>query len=173
MIRKNLERFPAVFLIVLSIVLSGCSKSPETNVVVKTDNINQSTMTSGNTNISANNNISSASNTVSVNPPNAPMPVSENSLTAAVNNDKKSSSSVNDPKPQIGAGAKDFFLFTQVRSALSSDKELSNAVIVELKEGNAVLTGSVSSAAQKTKAGQMVQAVNGIKSVKNDLRVAS
>ncbi len=65
------------------------------------------------------------------------------------------------------------FLFTQVRGALSSDAELLNAVIVQIKEGNATLTGNVSSEAQKTKAGQLIQSVNGIKSVKNNLRVSS
>ena len=65
------------------------------------------------------------------------------------------------------------FLFTQVRSALSSDTELLNAVIVEIKEGNATLTGNVSSEAQKIKAGQLIKSVKGIKSVKNNLRVSS
>ncbi len=93
--------------------------------------------------------------------------------TPAVTKDKKPSTPVKEPTPQIGSGASDFLLFTQVRGALSSDKEFSNAVIVEIKEGNVILTGNISSEAQKTKAGQLVQSVKGIKSVKNNLRVSS
>jgi osmotically-inducible protein OsmY len=80
---------------------------------------------------------------------------------------------VKEHNPQIGSGGGDMFLFTQVRSALSSDKELFNTVIVEIKEGNATISGNVKSEAQKAKAAQLVQSVNGIKSVKNNLRVTS
>ena len=65
------------------------------------------------------------------------------------------------------------FLFTQVRGALSSDKELFTAVSIEIKEGKATLTGKVSSEAQKAKAEQLVKGVKGIKSLKNNLRVSS
>ncbi len=156
--------------ILVSIVLSGCSKSAETDVIVKTNNMNQSPTASSNGSVSANNNVS-ANNAPSVNPPNAPTPVDESSSTIPVNKDNKSAPAVNEPKPQIGSGGGDFSLFIQARGALSSDKELSG-VVIELKEGNATLTGNVSSAALKTKAGQLVQTVKGIKSVKNNLRVA-
>jgi osmotically-inducible protein OsmY len=158
--------------ILVSIVLSGCSKSTESDVIVKTSNINQSPAVSANGNISANNNVS-ANYSVSVNPSNAQASSGGNgSTTAAVNNDKKSSPPVNAPTPQVGS-SNDFSLFTQARVALNSDKEFIDTVIIEIKEGNVVLTGNVSSEAQKTKAGQLVQAVKGIKSVKNNLRVAS
>lgn len=92
---------------------------------------------------------------------------------AVADRERKAAPSVNAPKPSIGSGGNDFSLFAQVRSALVADQELANAVIIEVKEGNVTLTGSVSSEAQKAKAGQLVQGIAGVKSVKNNLRVVS
>lgn len=156
---------PVVILILISIVLSGCSKNPEPEVA-KTSNTNQSLMALNNNNVAANSN-------VPANPPNTPTTIVNNTTAPTVNKDKKSTPPVKEPMPQIGSGGDDMFLFTQVRGALSSDTELLNAVIVEIKEGNATLTGNVSSVAQKTKAGQLAQSVKGVKSVKNNLRVTS
>ncbi len=164
MVRKKNEIMPA--LILISIVLSGCSKNAEPDVA-KTDNPNQAPTAS-------NNNIVPSSTNVSANGSNTPTPIVNNTpLTTPVNQDKKSTPRANEPTPQTGSGGGDMFLFTQVRGALSSDKELLNGVIVEIKEGNATLTGKVSSEAQKAKAAQLVQSVNGIKNVKNNLRVQS
>ena len=154
----------AVILILISIILSGCSKNPKPDVA-KTDNINQAPAAS-NSNVPANNN-------AAVSPLNTATPIVSNTSAPIINKDRKSSPPVKDPTPQIGSGGGDMLLFTQARSALSSDKELLNTVIVEIKEGNATLTGNVTSEAQKTKAVQLVQNVKGIKSVKNNLRVSS
>lgn len=161
MIRKNLEIMPA--LILISIVLSGCSKTPEPEIV-KTGNTNQSAAASNNASVPAVN--------VPVNPPNAPVSVANNTSAPNANRDVKSSPPVKDPTPQIGSGGNDLVLFTQVRGAMSSDQELMNAVTIEIKEGNVTLGGNVSSVAQKTKAGQLAQTVKGVKGVKNNLRVA-
>ncbi len=164
-VKKKSELMPAVILILISIVLSGCSKNPEPEAA-KTGNTNQSPTALNNANVPAN-------NSASVNPPNTPASVVNNTSAPVANKNVKSSPPVKDPTPQIGSGGSDLVLFTQARGALSSDQELLNAVIIEIKEGNVTLTGNVSSAAQKTKAGQLVQAVKGVKSVKNNLRVAS
>lgn len=139
----------------ISIILSGCSGTPESNVAT-TVNVNR-TATVVNTNVS--NNL-----------PNASTPMTNNTNIPAAN--RKPSTPVKDPVPEIGGGAADFGLFAQVKAALSTDAELSKAVIVEIKEGNATLSGSVSTEAQKAKAGQQVQGVKGIKSVKNNIRVS-
>ncbi len=165
MVKKKSRMMPVVILILISIVLSGCSKNPEPDVA-KTGNLNQPQSASNNNNVPANNN-------VSVNSPNTSALIVNNPPAPIANKEAKTSPPVKGPTPQIGSGGGDMFLFTQVRGALSSDKELLNAVIVEIKEGNATLTGSVSSDAQKTKAGQLIQSVEGIKSVKNNLRVSS
>ncbi len=156
---------PAVILILISIILSACSQNAEPDVA-KTASTNQSSTASNNNNVAFNSN-------VPANPPNTPTTIVNNTSAPIVNKDKKSTPPVKEPVPQIGSGGNDLFLFTQVRGALSSDTELLNAVIVEIKEGNVTLTGNVSNQSQKTKAGQLIQSVKGIKSVKNNLRVSS
>ena len=165
MVKKKSGIMPAAILILISLILSGCSKNPEPEVA-KTGNTNQSPTALNNANVPA-------VNSVPANPPNTPASIVNNTSAPTANKNVKSSPPVKDPTPQIGSGAGDLVLFTQARSALSSDQELLNAVIIEIKEGNATLTGNVSSVAQKTKAGQLVQAVKGVKSVQNNLRVTS
>ncbi|HXG84614.1 MAG TPA: BON domain-containing protein [Pyrinomonadaceae bacterium] len=170
MVKEKTEIRPGVILILISIVLSGCSKNPDTDVA-KTGNVNQTVaVINNNTNQSP---TVSKNNSAAADSSNNSTPVVGNTPLSVANKDKKPKPPANDPIPQIGSGGSDLLLFTQVRGALSSDNELSNAVIVEMKEGNAVLTGNVSSEAQKIKAAQLVQSVQGIKSVKNNLRVAS
>lgn len=173
MVKKKSHVAPAIIL--FSIALSGCSNSG-TSEVAKTANTNQTTTVSN----SAVNQTPTAANTVAAAAsPNAAAPVAGSNPQPTVGSvspataDKGRKPSTNDPAPQIGSGASDFLLFTQVRGALDADQDLMKGVIVEMKEGNVVLTGSVSSEAQKTKAAQLVQGVEGIKSVKNNLRVAS
>ena len=172
MIKRKFKAIPLVILILVSSVLAGCSRSPESKVA-KTGNENQSPTALNNNNVSVNppktpapigNNISASNGS------NASAPMGSNTSTQAVN--KKPQASVKEPAPQIGTGGSDMFLFTQVRGALSSDKELADAVVVEIKEGNVTLTGNVSSEVQKAKAGQLVQSVQGVKNVKNNLRVS-
>lgn len=161
-VKKNFEPVTLIILILVSIAFSGCWQAPEPEAA-KTGGVNQAPAVSNN-NVPANNNISAV-------PPNtAPSPVNNASAPIA-DKDVKSAPRAKEPTPQIGTGGSDMVLFTQVRSAMSSDEQLLNAVIIEVKEGNATLTGNVSSAAQKTKAGQLAQAVKGVKSVQNNLRV--
>lgn len=154
-----------IILVLLAAILSGCWQNGTTETA-KTANVNQ------NTGQNINQAATTLNNNVAANSPNTPTSATVNNTSVpTVNKDNKSAPAVNEPKPQIGSGAGDFSLFIQARGALSSDKELSG-VVIELKEGNATLTGNVSSAALKTKAEQLVQTVKGIKSVKNNVRVA-
>ena len=159
MVRKKIEITSAIIAISAAIVSSGCAGQPAPDVA-KTGNVNQSLTVSNNSN-------------AAVNPPNTPPPVVNNTPPPIVAKNNKSPRPVEVPTPQIGSGGSDIFLFTQVRGALSSDEELANAVIIEIKEGNATLTGSISSEAQKMKAARLVQSVKGVKSIKNNLRVSS
>lgn len=152
-----LKTMPAAILIL--VIFSGCSQDSKPDAA-RTGNANLTVAAANN-------------NNVSVNPPNTPTSIVNNTSTQIVNKNTKSLPPVEEPTPQIGSGGQDMLLLTQVRGALSSDKELINTVIVDLKEGNATLTGNVSSEAQKVKAAQLVQSVKGIKSVKNNLRVSS
>lgn len=77
------------------------------------------------------------------------------------------------PEPQLGSGGNDFYLFTQARGALNADAELKTAnLVLDVKAGVVTLSGTVASAAQKSKAEELVRSV-GAKSVKNQLRVAA
>src|SRR5215207_3423011 len=62
------------------------------------------------------------------------------------------------PTPRIGSGGNDLFLFTQARAALNNDSDLKAAnVVIEVKEGVVTLTGTVTSAALKSKAEQLAR----------------
>ncbi len=77
------------------------------------------------------------------------------------------------PKPQIGSGGADLFLFTQVRAAINNDADLKNAnVIIDVKEGVVTLSGTVASAALKSKAEQLARGA-GPKDVRNQLKVSA
>lgn len=157
MIRKKIGIILVFALLSLSIVLPGCSKNAEPDVA-KNNNTNQPPSTANSNNASS----------IPITPPAA----NNVAVPANINKNNKPLPPVKEPTPKIGSGASDMFLFTQARLTLTADKELINAVIIEIKEGNATLTGNVSSEAQKTKAEQLVKSVSGIKSVKNNLRVS-
>jgi hypothetical protein len=77
------------------------------------------------------------------------------------------------PTPQIGSGGNDFFLFTQARAAINNDPDLKAAnLVVDVKGGVVTLTGTVASAALKSKAEQLAREA-GSKEVRNQLRVSA
>lgn len=161
MVRKKQTIATVGILILTAIGLAGCANQTESQTA-KTGNLNKAPTAAAN------------NNNISANPSNVPLsPVNNMSPAPTAGKDnKKPSPAVKEPTPQIGSGGDDMSLFTQARGALSSDKELLNAVIIEIKEGSATLSGKVSSEAQKAKAAQLVQSVKGIKSVKNNLNVS-
>lgn len=115
---------------------------------------------------------------------NANMPSSAPAMTANANNSMATGDSITnqgrsartnkDPDPKIGSGGNDFYLFTQARGALSADSELKNSnIVVDVKDGSATLSGTVSNAEQKSRAEQIVRALNGITSIKNQLNISA
>jgi osmotically-inducible protein OsmY len=140
-----------------ALVFAGCEKTGDTN----TSSSNTSVAANGNANL----------------PPSAPI------ATATVNSNMPANNSTTnevpgrraskDPEPKIGAGGSDFSLFTLARAALNADGELKTSnIVVDIKDGNATLTGNIASAEQKSRAEQLVRAVAGIKSVKNQLNIS-
>lgn len=76
------------------------------------------------------------------------------------------------PKPQIGSGGNDFFQFTQARAAIGADPDLKTTnIVVDVKGGVVTLSGTVASAAQKSKAEQLMRGVAGVKTVNNGLQI--
>ena len=73
----------------------------------------------------------------------------------------------------IGQGANDSWLWFKTRTALLTTADLRESTInVDAVNDVITLKGSVASAAQKTKAEQVAKDIDGVKSVKNELKVA-
>ena len=161
MIEKKLGILFAIISVSAAIALQGCTTVPESNIA-KNGNTNQAVVVSNTTNI---NSAATPANTPAMNI-NA---VSNVNSAPATN--KKPVSKVTEPTPKIGSGGDDLLLFTQVRGKLLAEKEL-EYVIIDVKEGNVVLSGNVSSEDNKKKAEQLAKSVAGVKSLKNNLIVA-
>ncbi len=73
----------------------------------------------------------------------------------------------------IGTGVSDGWLWVKARYELAAADDLRDSTInVDLEHGVATLTGTVPTAAQKTKAEQVTKTVEGITAVKNQIKVA-
>ena len=74
----------------------------------------------------------------------------------------------------VGTGINDGWLWVKTRFDLAAVDDLRDSTInVDVDKAIVTLTGTVASAAQKTKAEQTAKAVEGVTSVKNMLKVAS
>src|SRR6201991_4739191 len=74
----------------------------------------------------------------------------------------------------VGTGLNDGWLWVKTRFDLAAADDLRDSTInVDVDNGVVTLTGTVASAAQKTKAESVAKTVEGVKSVKNMLKVAA
>jgi hypothetical protein len=74
----------------------------------------------------------------------------------------------------IGTGLNDSWLWVKTRFDLAAADDLRDSTVdVDVDKAVVTLTGTVASAAQKTRAEQVVKTVEGVKSVKNQLKVAA
>jgi hyperosmotically inducible protein len=74
----------------------------------------------------------------------------------------------------IGTGANDGWLWTKTRAVLATTDDLRDSTInVDVDDAVVTLSGTVATAAQKSKAAQVAKGVEGVKSVKNDLVVSA
>jgi hyperosmotically inducible periplasmic protein len=74
----------------------------------------------------------------------------------------------------IGQGAKDGWLWTKTKASLATTDDLRDSTInVDVNNNVVTLRGTVANAAQKTKAEQVAKAVQGVSSVKNELKVSA
>jgi hypothetical protein len=72
----------------------------------------------------------------------------------------------------IGTGINDGWLWTKTRFELAAADDLRDSTInVDVDKAVVTLSGTVASAAQKTKAEQVAKSVEGVTSVKNTLKV--
>lgn len=73
----------------------------------------------------------------------------------------------------IGQGANDSWLWFKTRAALLTASDLRDSTVnVDVVNDVVTLKGTVETAAQKSKAEQVAKEIDGVKSVKNELKVA-
>lgn len=73
----------------------------------------------------------------------------------------------------IGQGANDMWLWVKTRASLLGTNDLRESTInVDVVNDVVTLKGTVETAAQKAKAEQVAKGIDGVKSVKNELKVA-
>ena len=73
----------------------------------------------------------------------------------------------------IGTGANDSWIWFKTRAALLTTSDLRESTInVDVVNDVTTLKGTVATAAEKTKAEQVAKGIDGVKSVKNELKVA-
>jgi len=73
----------------------------------------------------------------------------------------------------IGSGANDSWLWFKTRAALLTTSDLRESTVnVDVVNDVVTLKGTVGTAAEKTKAEQVAKGIDGVKSVKNELKVA-
>ena len=74
----------------------------------------------------------------------------------------------------VGTGANDLWLWVKTRFDLAAADDLRDSTInVDVDKDVVTLTGTVASAAQKTRAEAVAKAVEGVKGVRNQLKVQS
>lgn len=74
----------------------------------------------------------------------------------------------------VGTGANDMWLWVKTRFDLAAADDLRDSTInVDVDKDVVTLTGTVASAAQKTRAETVAKAVEGVKGVRNQLKVGS
>lgn len=146
--------------VVVTVVAIGCDTATNTNT-----NTNVA-VTNANTNANANANTNTNANRRSVN---------ANISREEYERDKESFAE--DAKRlgrTIGTGANDGWLWTKTRAVLATTDDLRDSTInVDVDNAVVTLTGTVATAAQKTKAGQVAKGVEGVTSVKNNLAVSA
>jgi osmotically-inducible protein OsmY len=67
----------------------------------------------------------------------------------------------------------DDFLVDTIRAKLAADQVVKGgAIVVDAKDGNVTLSGTVEEDKQKNKAEKIAKKVSGVKAVKNDIKIA-
>lgn len=145
-----------------SAIFSACG-APANNAVVNTNARNVNVNANSNTAVLVNNNSAMAnSNRWS----NTNVSREEYDKNRAEYEKEKGSST-------IGSGANDSWLWFKTRAALLTTNDLRESTInVDVVNDVVTLKGTVETAAQKTKAEQVAKEIDGVKSVKNELKVA-
>ena len=153
--RSRITGFIAVA--ALAVLLPGCDNTANQNA-------------NGNANVNRNANVVAASPSPSVaaNSNRAPTRAETEAQKERYSREAKESGR------KVGTGANDLWLWVKTRFDLAAADDLRDSTInVDVDNDIVTLTGTVASAAQKTRAEAVAKAVEGVKSVRNQLRVQS
>lgn len=150
------------FVAAFALALAGCETTKETNS-------NKAVVVNNNANImNANANMMNANTTSKV--------IYDKEITRE-EYDKDKDRYTNDAKDAgstIGQGAEDGWLWTKTKSALATTNDLRDSTIdVDVENSVVTLRGTVASKAEMDKAVKVSQEIDGVKSVKNMLKVAA
>jgi hypothetical protein len=142
------------FVAIFTMALVGCETTPETNsnkAVVVNNNANANVKTNANTNTNAN-----------------------KELTREDFDKEKAKyeKEAKDLGDKIGQGANDMWLWTKVRAALLTTDDLRESTInVDVANDVVTLRGTVGTKAQKDMAAKVAKDIEGVKEVKDTLKV--
>jgi osmotically-inducible protein OsmY len=152
--RRRITGFMAVA--ALAVLLPGCDQTANQNAVNR----------SVNANANANANLASPSPSVVGNTNRTPTRAETEA------NRERYSREAKESGRKVGTGANDMWLWVKTRFDLAAADDLRDSTInVDVDNDVVTLTGTVASAAQKTRAEAVAKAVEGVKSVRNQLRV--
>lgn len=144
-----------------ALALAGCESTTNTNTNLRNVNSNTAVVVNTNTRTPTPSGNSNRWNNSNVNR------ADYDKERAEYEKDKRSTET-------IGSGVNDSWLWTKTRLALMTTSDLRESTIdVDVVNDVVTLKGTVASAAQKTKAEQVAKDIDGVKSVKNDLKVSS
>ena len=155
--RRRIEG--VIFLAVLALLVAGC------------DNYNQN----ANANANANRNANATATATAT-----PTPVASSNSNRAPTREEyerdkeRYQREARESGRKVGTGLNDGWLWVKTRFDLAAADDLRDSTInVDVDKAVVTLTGTVASAAQKTRAEAVAKAVEGVTSVRNQLRVAT
>jgi hypothetical protein len=142
-----------------ALAFAGCeSTTPNSNTAVNRPNSNQAVVVNTNSTNTVKTNTNRWSNT---------------NVNRADYDKERAEYEKDKGNSKIGTGANDSWLWFKTRAALLTTADLRESTIdVDVDNDVITLRGTVATAAQKTKAGQVAEGIEGKKSVKNELKVA-
>jgi hypothetical protein len=141
-----------------ALAFAGCeSTTPNSNTAANRPNSNQAVVVDNNKNVAVNT-----------------APRRDNSNVNREDYDKnRAEYEKNKGNSKIGTGANDSWLWFKTRAALMTTDDLRESTIsVDVENDVVTLNGTVANAEQKTKAETVAKGIEGVKSVKNNLKVA-
>jgi hypothetical protein len=150
-----------IIVAVVAIALTACEGPANRNTNTNTNNANTAASPTPTAVANANRNTRTA-------------PTREEYEREKERNDREAREQARGSGRTVGSGLNDGWLWVKTRFDLAAADDLRDSTInVDVDNGVVTLTGTVASAAQKTRAEQVVKTVEGVKSVKNQLKVVS